>query len=128
MDKNEYVCKIANFDELKENWDYLIKIHPNDNSWVEYKKQTIERFKDDRVIIYYGILNGRIISELTAMKSNLDVQNSDGLVDDKTIYLSAFRTVKDYRGKGYFSKLYKFMENDLKNRGYTKLVVRSRTM
>ena len=43
-------------------------------------------------------------------------------------YLSAFRTRKEYQGKGYFSKLYKFMEDDLKSRGYTTLVVRSRTM
>lgn len=36
-------------------------------------------------------------------------------------YLAAFRTNKEYEGKGYFSKLYKFVENDLKNRGYTEL-------
>ena len=36
-------------------------------------------------------------------------------------YLAAFRTNKEYEGKGYFSKLYKFMENDLKNRGYSEL-------
>lgn len=36
-------------------------------------------------------------------------------------YLVAFRTNKEYEGKGYFSKLYNFMENDLKQRGYTEL-------
>ena len=78
--------------------------------------------------VYYGILNGEIISEATAMLSNLDVKDSTGLVDETTAYLSAFRTRKEYQGKGYFSKLYKFMEDDLKSRGYTTLVVRSRTM
>jgi len=31
-------------------------------------------------------------------------------------YLAAFRTNKEYEGKGFFSKLYKFMENDLKEK------------
>ena len=36
-------------------------------------------------------------------------------------YLAAFRTNREYEGQGYFSKLYKFVENDLKERGYTEL-------
>ena len=76
--------------------------------------------------MYYGILNETIISEATAFISNTDDTNS--LVNEYTAYLSAFRTRKEYQGKGYFSKLYKFMEDDLKSRGYTTLVVRSRTM
>ena len=36
-------------------------------------------------------------------------------------YLAAFRTNKEYEGKGYFSKLYRFVESDLKERGYTEL-------
>jgi len=36
-------------------------------------------------------------------------------------YLAAFRTNKEYEGKGYFSKLYRFIENDLKEKGYNAL-------
>lgn len=36
-------------------------------------------------------------------------------------YLAAFRTNKEYERKGYFSKLYKFVEKDLLERGYTEL-------
>ena len=36
-------------------------------------------------------------------------------------YLAAFRTNKEFQGKGYFSKLYNFVENDLKKKGYTEL-------
>ena len=119
----EYICKIATIEEMEENWNYLIDIHPKNNTWKVYKDKAIKNAKEKRTIVYYGILNGRIISEATAMLSNIDVQNSDGLVDDTTIYLSAFRTVKEYQGKGYFSRLYKFMENDLKKRGYTALTL-----
>ena len=30
MEEN-YVCKIANRDELLKRWDYLIEIHPGNN-------------------------------------------------------------------------------------------------
>lgn len=121
----EYICKIATVEEMEKNWNYLIETHPNDNAWKVYKEEAIKNKIAENTIVYYGLLDGRIISEATAMLSNADVQNSEGLVDDSTAYLSAFRTIKEYRGKGYFSKLYNFMENDLKNRGYKTLTIRS---
>ena len=36
-------------------------------------------------------------------------------------YLAAFRTNKEFEGKGYFSELYNYVENDLKEKGYTEL-------
>lgn len=42
---------------------------------------------------------------------------------DHTVELCAFRTNKEYRGKGYFSKLMIFLQEDLKKKGYTKAVV-----
>lgn len=120
---NKYMCKIATIEDMEQNWNYLIAIHPDNNAWKIWKEKAIKDMENGNAIVYYGILNGVIISEATAMLSNLDVQNSDGLVDDTTAYLSAFRTREEYRGKGYFSELYKFMENDLKNRGYKKLTL-----
>lgn len=38
------------------------------------------------------------------MLGKIFIQNCDGLVDEKTVYLFAFRTVEKYQGKGYFSK------------------------
>ena len=122
----QYICKIATLEEVEQNWNYLIEIHPNNNAWKIYKEEAIKNMKEQNTIVYYGILNGTIISEATAFISNTDDTNE--LVNEDTSYLSAFRTRKEYQGKGYFSKLYNFMENDLKNRDYTKLVVRSRTM
>ena len=101
-------------------------IHKDNNAWKIYKEEAIKNMKEKSTIVYYGILNGTIISEATSFISNTDDTNE--LVNEHTSYLSAFRTRKEYQGKEYFSKLYNFMENDLKNRGYTKLVVRSRTM
>jgi len=123
---NNYICKIATLEEMEQNWNYLIEIHPNNNAWKIYKEEAIKNMKEKNTIVYYGILNGTIISEATAFISNTDDTNE--LVNENTSYVSAFRTRKEYQGKGYFSKLYNFMENDLKNKGYTKLVVRCRAM
>lgn len=124
MDK--YICKIATLEEMQQNWNYLIEIHPNNNAWKIYKEESIKNMKEKNTVVYYGILNGVIISEATAFIANTEDTNS--FVNESTSYLSAFRTRKEYQGKGYFSKLYKFMEDDLKKRGYTKLIVRSRTL
>lgn len=122
----EYICKIATLEEMEQNWNYLIEIHPNNNAWKIYKEEAIKNMKENNTIVYYGILDGTIISEATAFISNTNDTNE--LVNENTSYLSAFRTRKEYQGKGYFSKLYKFMEDDLKSRGYTTLSVRSRPL
>ena len=44
-------------------------------------------------------------------------------MDETTAYLCAFRTVKEYQGKGYFSDLLRFMLDDLKQKGFTKAVL-----
>ena len=126
IEVSEYICKIATLEEMEQNWNYLIDIHPNNNAWKIYKEEAIKNMKEKNTIVYYGILNGTIISEATAFISNTNDTNE--LVNENTSYVSAFRTRKEYQGKGYFSKLYNFMENDLKNKGYTKLVVRCRAM
>ena len=87
------------------------------------KKNNIERCQNGFIIPYYGILDGKIICECTAALNSSVVQNADSLVDEKTAYLTAFRTITEYQGKGYFSKLFKFMIEDLKNRGYKKVTL-----
>lgn len=47
-------------------------------------------------------------------------RNSTGLVDSHTVYLSAFRTIDKFQGKGYFSALFHFMIDDLRHKGFTK--------
>ena len=126
IEVSEYICKIATLEEMERNWNYLIEIHPNNNAWKIYKEESIKNMKEKNAIVYYGILNGVIISEATAFIANTDDTNN--FVNESTSYLSAFRTRKEYQGKGYFSKLYKYMEDDLKKRGYAKLIVRSRTL
>ena len=105
-----YICKIATLDEMDIKWNYEIEHAKDDkNNWIIWKKENIEKYKKGDIIPYYGILNGEIICEATVNLNKELVQNSEGLVDDKTAYLSAFRTIKEFRGKGYFSKLMKYL-------------------
>jgi len=118
----EYICKIAAIDEMERKWNYEIKKHKSPN-WKIWKAEAIERVKNGQCIAYYGILNGKTICEATAMLDKTIVQNSDELVDDKTAYLCAFRTIEQYQGKGCFSKLFHFMTDDLKGKGYKKVTL-----
>ena len=120
---NNYICKIATIDEMNKKWNYEIEKNKDDNSYVVWKKNFIDAVKENKRISYYGILDGKIICEATAYINPDQLDDSTDLINDKTAYLGAFRTVEEYQGKGYFSKLYKFMEDDLKSRGYKTLTL-----
>lgn len=109
--------------DIEKRWDTLIKNHPNNPNWSIWKNDTITNNKNNYRISYYGYLDGEIISEATAIISPLDttILNSEKLISKDMAYLTGFRTDSKYQNKGYFSKLYKYMEEDLKNRGFTKL-------
>lgn len=126
---SKYTCKIATKEEIERIFDYEIKNHLNDNRWKLWKRDTVKWCVKGKAIMYVGIINGIVITSAVAMISKDIIQNAgdrseeDELVNETTAYLSAFRTIKKYEGKGFFSRLYKYMENDLKNRGYTKLTL-----
>lgn len=118
-----YVCKIASPEEMNRKWDYEIAHHAEKGNWIVWKGEAIENARTGQSIPYYGILNGTIICEATA-SPDPDLP-PDGLekVGNRTVELCAFRTIREYRGKGYFSRLMAFMQEDLKRKGYRKVVV-----
>ena len=121
---DNYVCKIATHEEMNIKWDYEIEHNIEDRSnYIIWKENNIDKFKKGYITPYYGILNGKIICEATACFNKDIVQNGIGLVDENTVYLSAYRTITEYQGKGYFSKLMTYMLNDLKNKGYKRVTL-----
>lgn len=104
-------------------WDYEIGLHSRKENWIAWKDEAIESAREGRSIPYYGILDGTIICEATAVFSPGFTQagHTDGT--ERVAELCAFRTNREYRGKGYFSKLLDYMLNDLKLKGYRKAVV-----
>lgn len=122
---DNYICKVATLQELIEKADDEIKRHPNNNMWVVFKERAIKNHQEGNTIMYVGILDGKIICETSAIIKEAgfagDIEDYSGLLDKDLAYLTGFRTNKEYEGQGYFSKLYKFMEEDLKKKGYTRL-------
>ena len=120
-----YICKIATLDEIIKRMDYLIEIHPNNNIWVVAKENAVRGYNEGSKLMYIGLLNDEIICEATAYINESafvgDIKETANLLSDDRAYLSAFRTNKEHQGKGYFSELYKYMENDLKKRNYIEL-------
>lgn len=118
----KFFCKIPTIEDMKKKWDYEILIANDEDkeNWITWKQDNLAYFQKSDIIPYYGFLNKEIICEATAMINPAIVQNSENLVNDNTVYLCAFRTVSNYQGKGYFSKLFRYMIDDLKKRGYKK--------
>ena len=119
----EYKCVIANKELIIKKWDEEIRKHNNSKIRIDFKEESLRNL--DTRSIYMGILDGEIITECTAITSDddLDMQNKDNLIGKNKAYLTAFRINKEYENKGYFSKLYKFMEDDLKRKGFTSLTL-----
>ncbi len=121
---DRYQCKIASLEEMHKKWDVEIGQHPDSKeNWIIWKKEAIENAEKGYSLPYYGFLQDTIICEATAMICPDKVQNMRGLVDEHTVYLCAFRTVSAYQGLGYFSKLFHYMIDDLRRRGYTKVTL-----
>ena len=121
---NDYICKIATLEDIIKKYDYEIEQATYDkDNWIIWKSNAIERYNKNLSITYIGLLNGVIICECTAAIDASIVQNSEGLVNDKTAYLFAFRTIEEYQGQGYFSKLFKYMIEDLKSKGYERVTL-----
>lgn len=121
----KFECRIANPNDFNKRWDYLIEVNAGDEKWKVWRDERLLAFNEGTRIIYYGFLDGEIISEATVAISIDDkyIQNKEELIGNGRVYLKSFRTNQEHQGKGYFSILYKFMENDLKERGYIELTL-----
>lgn len=105
-------------------WNYEIRRQKQRKTGLKkLKNDAVYQIKNGQSVKYYGKLNNKIMCETPAMFDENIIQNSDELVDDKIVYLCNISTDKRYRGKGYFSKLFRFMIDDLKNRGYEKFTL-----
>lgn len=102
----EYVCKIGTIHDVIRRYDNDIKEEKNNEL-------------NDKRIAYYLEKNNIIIGKMFAI---LD-KNMCEILEDNSAYLFSFEMKEEYRNKGLFTKLYRFAEKDLKNRGITKLIL-----
>lgn len=123
--QNNYICKQASIEEITKKWDYEVKIHPENKLYPFARKEFIEEAIKGTRISYVGILNNEIICDATVIIKQEGIKNeatlTDEIIHNKRVYLCGLRTNKEYENKGYFSKLYHYMEKDLRKKGYEEL-------
>lgn len=124
-EQNNYICKQATIEEITKKWDYEVNIHKDNILYPLARKEYIEEAIKGTRISYVGILNGEIICDATVIIKEEGIlneaQQKEDIISNERCYLCGLRTNKEYENKGYFSKLYKFIENDLKEKGYKEL-------
>lgn len=122
---NQYVMKIASIEELEKTFDDKISSTPNNEHIIAQKTRRMTDAKKKTKLFFFGYLDSEMITEANATISTDDVhtQNIDKITNEKTAYLSAFVTKEKFRGKGYFSKLYAFMEKELAKMGFEYLTL-----
>lgn len=119
----DYKCTVASLADAEKLWQEKEEKSPDDLSIKIWKEKAINGIKRGTRIYYYGHIGNEVICEAAALLSLDEVQNGEGLTGGSAVYVSAFKTKEEYRGQGYFSLLYKFMEDDLKKRGYKKITL-----
>ena len=73
----QYICRIASPEDMERKWDYEISRNVDDReNWIVWKKEAIANLREGRAIPYYGILDGEIICEATAIIHPDAAQNS----------------------------------------------------
>lgn len=65
-----YKCVIASKSQIIEKWDEEIKKHNYSEEWKIYKEQSLSNM--DTRTVYMGLLDGKIITEATAIISSKD--------------------------------------------------------
>lgn len=122
---NQYVMKTASIEELEKIFDKKIAADPANEHIIAQKKRRMTDARNKTKLFFFGYLCGEMVTEANATISPDDVhtQNIDKIMNEKTAYLSAFVTKEAYRGKGYFSKLYHFMEKELRKLGFEYLTL-----
>lgn len=124
--RDNYQIKVATLKEIEDRWNYEINININKKEIYKNAKDIcINEVKKESRIVYIGLLNNKIICDATAIIKEEGILNEaktkDNLVNKKRAYLCCFRTNKEYENQKYFSKLYNFLEQDLKEKNFKEL-------
>lgn len=103
---------LTEIDELKKLFKH--------KDFEKYKIELIKDIKNNVRDIYIILDNEKIIGELTVHykdKSKLEV------IQNIRVYLSAYRILEEYRGKGLGQELLSFVIKDLEKIGYTEFTI-----
>lgn len=118
-------CKIATKEDIISVYAEKIANNPRDEFLHLQLERRLMAMEDKTRLFFVGTENKEYICELAATISPLDkyTQNIEKVVCKNCAYLFSFFTKEKYRGKGYFSKLYRFAQNTLSQMGFEYLTL-----
>ena len=124
-EQNNYICRLATLEEVENRWNNIIQKEHDKEMYNRAKEEFLQEIKNNTRMTYIGLLNNKIICDITVITKIAGIKKEAGniqnLINEHRAFLCAIRTDKEYENKGYFSKLLKYIEQDLLIRGYTEL-------
>ena len=117
--------KIATENDIETYYTNRMKSEPENKHLLFQKQKRLHSANNKTAMFFYGYLGGDMICQASAVISEKDLymQNKEHILKENTAYLFNFLTEEKFRGKGYFSKLYKFAESKLKDMGFKFLAL-----
>lgn len=118
-------CK-ADDDILERRWEKNIRENAGDNRWLYWKMEFTANNRTERASTFVVLCDGEPIGECTLLFSPAcnAIAGRKQLADFKTVAnVHALRIDKAYEGKGYISKLMRFVEKSAADMGYTSLTI-----
>lgn len=111
------------FKKIKiEEFEKLKKLFPNNEEmWIKYKKKRLQQFEKQEIDVFVIEDNKDIIGELTVNYKSHQLETET--IQNKRVYLEAFRVDKKYQGRGLGQKLINYCIDYLTNIGYTEFTI-----
>lgn len=123
--QDNYQCKKADISEIEKIWNEDIKKHSNNPLYITAKEEHLREIKRNTRITYIGLLKDDIICDITVIIKPEGIQKEAGNIEDivntKRAFLCGIKTNPQYENKGYFSKLFHFVEQELKKEGWKEI-------
>ena len=118
-------CMVATKEDIKRLYEEKIAKDPEDEFLPIQLEKRLVAMEDKTRIFFVGCIGGEYVCELAATISPFDryTQNIEKVVCENCAYLFSFLTKEEYRGRGYFSKLYRFAQNTLRQMGFEYLTL-----
>ena len=105
-----------------EEFEKLKRLFPdNEDMWIKYKKKRLEQFEKKEIDVFAIEEDEKVIGEITASYKNDEFETET--IQNKRVYLQAFRVNKKYQGQGLGQKLIKSCIDYLTNIGYTEFTI-----
>ena len=74
---DNYICKRGNKEDLLKRWNYLVDIHPGNNSWIVFRENNIRNFDNNYIIPYYLHIHTHLHNTTTAPPHTCHVKISN---------------------------------------------------